>query len=110
MSSSYTITYKRVGDLDIKIDVTIPSFATADSLLPALVYFHGGGLLSGGRTKEDAFFPFWAEGTLSTSFLCGHSRCTGPLFQSRRYGEDLYLYRRIIDSHRHSRHSTSSTM
>lgn len=76
--SKYTITYKRVGDLEIKIDVTVPSSATADSLLPGLIYYHGGGLLSGCRTEEDAFFPIWTRGTPGSTYIRrGHLRCAG---------------------------------
>ena len=68
--SKYTITYKRVGDLDIKIDVTVPPSATVDSSLPALIYYHGGGLLSGCRVEEEAWFPLWIKGALGCIVLC----------------------------------------
>ena len=62
--SKYTITYKRVSNLEIKIDLTLPPSSTMDSPLPALIYYHGGGLLSGHRTEEDVFFPPWIKGAL----------------------------------------------
>jgi len=62
--SKRTITYRRVGDLDIKLDVSVPPSATTGSVLPAVVYFHGGGLLSGGRNEEDAYTPLWFKGKL----------------------------------------------
>lgn len=58
-----TITYKRVGSLEIKLDLCIPPSAMAGEVLPAVIYFHGGGLLSGCRTEEDVYFPFWLKGT-----------------------------------------------
>ncbi|KAH9842446.1 Alpha/Beta hydrolase protein [Rhodofomes roseus] len=69
--SKLTITYRRVGELDIKLDLSIPPSATADSAaLPAVIYFHGGGLLSGSRLEEDIYFEFWLkESTLRRGLI-----------------------------------------
>ena len=43
---THTFTYKKVGDLEIKLDVHQPDDAT---LRPLVVWIHGGALISGGR-------------------------------------------------------------
>ena len=49
-----TITYARVGELDLKFDLYIPSeHCGPTGSLPALVYFHGGGYVAGAR--DDPF-------------------------------------------------------
>lgn len=45
-----TYTYKKVGDLEIKLDVYRGS---GDELQPVLVWIHGGGLILGGRGAGD---------------------------------------------------------
>jgi acetyl esterase/lipase len=44
-----TVTYKLVGSLEIKLNLYVPSIST--SSLPILVWFHGGGLLQGSRSR-----------------------------------------------------------
>ena len=43
-----TITYSRIGDLDLKFDLYAHSEHGTDPM-PALVYFHGGGYVAGAR-------------------------------------------------------------
>ncbi|KDQ62713.1 hypothetical protein JAAARDRAFT_171287 [Jaapia argillacea MUCL 33604] len=65
-----TLPYKRVGDSDILLDVYLPSTSQATDVnpdqastsvpifVPAVVYFHGGGLTVGNRTS---WFPYWLQ-------------------------------------------------
>ncbi|KAI0365713.1 alpha/beta-hydrolase [Pilatotrama ljubarskyi] len=54
----FTYAYKRVGELDIHLDIYPPrEIPELDSrLLPAVIYFHGGALTVGNRTS---WFPSW---------------------------------------------------
>lgn len=54
-----TITYSRVGSLDIKLDLYIPP-EPKQGLVPALVHFHGGGMIAGCR--KTLFFQHWLKG------------------------------------------------
>lgn len=53
-----TITYSRVGSLDIKLDLYIPP-EPKQGLVPALVHFHGGGMIAGCR--KTLFFQHWLK-------------------------------------------------
>lgn len=46
-----TLTYSFVDDLEIKLDLYVPS--DAQGALPAIVYFHGGGLTIGNRDIKE---------------------------------------------------------
>ena len=51
-----TVTYARVGELDLKFDLYTPNEHCGPGALPALpalVYFHGGGYVAGAR--DDPF-------------------------------------------------------
>jgi acetyl esterase/lipase len=56
-----TVAYKQVGDLTLYVDVYPPT-PESDVPVPAVVFFHGGGMTSGDRTS---WFPTWL---LSESF------------------------------------------
>lgn len=43
-----TITYSRIGSLDIKLDLYVPD-TQHKGPLPALVFYHGGGIVAGNR-------------------------------------------------------------
>lgn len=45
----FTFTYQRLGDVDYPLDVYLPE-TTESSPIPALVYWHGGGLVMGNRS------------------------------------------------------------
>ncbi|KAL0574944.1 hypothetical protein V5O48_007018 [Marasmius crinis-equi] len=64
--SPVTLTYKVVKDVPIKLDVYLPENRQNGVRLPAVVYFHGGGLVLGSRHCED-LFPTWLQGELCTS-------------------------------------------
>ena len=59
ITTMQTVTYSRVGDVDIKLDIELPPSPTTGTL-PAVIYIHGGGMVSGSR--RDAFFPGWFRG------------------------------------------------
>ncbi|KAH8104539.1 alpha/beta-hydrolase [Cristinia sonorae] len=71
-SSALTITYKHVDGHPILADVFLPSTARHDKV-PALVYFHGGGLTVGDRRS---WFPSWLKDRLISA---------GVLFVSADY-------------------------
>ncbi|KAI0284135.1 alpha/beta-hydrolase [Russula brevipes] len=50
-----TIAYKQLGDLTLYIDVYPPT-PQSDGSVPAVVFFHGGGMTAGDRTS---WFPAW---------------------------------------------------
>jgi hypothetical protein len=55
MSNTTTLVYSRVGDLEIRLDIDFPSRKkSTDSIIPALIFFHGGGLVGGNR---QSFIP-----------------------------------------------------
>ncbi len=55
MLTTTTLVYSRVDDLDIQLDIDFPSKEKfIDSSIPALIFFHGGGLVGGNR---QSFIP-----------------------------------------------------
>jgi acetyl esterase/lipase len=62
-----TVTYRQAHGLDIKLDVYLPE---ASGSPPAVLFFHGGGLVSGNR--RDLYFPVVVKGT-----VCRHSAFEG---------------------------------
>ncbi|KAL0574945.1 hypothetical protein V5O48_007019 [Marasmius crinis-equi] len=56
--SPITLTYKVVKDVPIKLDVYLPQNRQKGVRLPAVVYFHGGGLIMGSRRD---LFPTWLQ-------------------------------------------------
>ena len=56
-----TIVYSRIGSLEIKLDLYVPASSKAKTL-PAIVFFHGGGMTAGSR--KDVFYPEDMEGLL----------------------------------------------
>ncbi|VDB96091.1 unnamed protein product [Peniophora sp. CBMAI 1063] len=78
-----TLVYKRIGDLDLALDIYAPP--TADtSKIAALVYFHGGGLTVGDRTS---WFPTWLYERLAKegiAFISADYRLMPP-----SYGPDI---------------------
>lgn len=56
-----TITYSRVESLEIQLDLYLPPELNA-GLVPALVHFHGGGMIAGSR--KSLFFQQWLKGGL----------------------------------------------
>ena len=62
-----TLAYKRIGDLDIHLDVHLPKESSinidarpsSSTPLPAVIYFHAGGLTVGERSS---WFPTWLHG------------------------------------------------
>lgn len=54
-----TVSYSRVGPLDIKLDYETPPSVTNGNL-GAIVYLHGGGIIAGSR--NDALYPDWMKG------------------------------------------------
>ena len=50
-----TVAYKKLGDLTLYIDVYPPT-PKSDGPVPAVVYFHGGGMTVGDRAS---WFPTW---------------------------------------------------
>jgi acetyl esterase/lipase len=54
-----TLVYSTIGNLEIKLDLYLPPNATG--ALPAIVFFHGGGLTVGDRH----------DGTMSATWLLG---------------------------------------
>ena len=61
-----TVTYSRVDSLDIQFDLYLPA-GLNQSLVPALVHFHGGGMIAGCR--KTLSFPHWLKG-IPHSFHC----------------------------------------
>jgi acetyl esterase/lipase len=50
-----TLVYSTVEDHDIKLDYYLPP--NAKGALPAVIYYHGGGMTAGSR--KDGQFPHW---------------------------------------------------
>lgn len=50
--SPQELVFSTVNGLEIKLDVTIPSTATTAAPAPALLWWHGGGLLQGTRKGD----------------------------------------------------------
>lgn len=69
-----TLSYKKLGDLTLFIDVYPPT-PESDGPVPALVYFHGGGMTAGDRTS---WFPTWLCSPSSySSCACVHTLTDG---------------------------------
>ncbi len=53
-----TIVYKTIGDLKLHFDLYHPRLEThpQSAKVPAVIYFHGGGLTVGNRKS---WFPYW---------------------------------------------------
>lgn len=49
-----TITFSRIGSLDVKLDLYLPDTQLKGGPLPALVFYHGGGTVAGNR-KDDGY-------------------------------------------------------
>lgn len=51
MTEPHTLVYSRVGDLDIHIDLYLPPPTPEPEvpLIPAVIFFHGGGMFRGNR-------------------------------------------------------------
>lgn len=50
MSPTTTLVYSHVNNLDIRLDIDFPSQEkSTNSSIPALIFFHGGGLIGGNR-------------------------------------------------------------
>ena len=55
-----TITYSRIDDLEVQqLDLFLPP-GLKEGLVPALVHFHGGGMIAGCR--KTLFFQTWLKG------------------------------------------------
>jgi acetyl esterase/lipase len=63
-----TLAYKTLGDLTLFIDVYPPT-PESDGPVPALIYFHGGGMTVGDRAS---WFPTWLHSPSSCS-SCAHT-------------------------------------
>jgi hypothetical protein len=62
MSNITILVYSRVGDLEIRLDIDFPSRKkSTDSIIPALIFFHGGGLVGGNR---QSFIPMQLKQSL----------------------------------------------
>ena len=55
--SAQELVFSTVNGLELKMDVTLPSTATADKPCPALLWWHGGGLLQGSRKSKQLAVP-----------------------------------------------------
>jgi len=50
MSNTITLVYSHVDDLKIRLDIDFaPKVKFTDPIIPALIFFHGGGLVGGNR-------------------------------------------------------------
>lgn len=61
-----TISYKKIGDQDVYFDLYSPLAGLTPAAgeivaVPAVVYFHGGGLTVGTRAS---WFPYWIHGKM----------------------------------------------
>lgn len=57
--SCLSFSYKKVDDISLVLDVYGPNVVAKEKAkVPALVYFHGGGLTVGNR---NSWFPGWLE-------------------------------------------------
>ena len=61
-----TITYSRVGTLDIQLDLYQPP-ELKEGPVAAVVHFHGGGMIAGCR--KTLFFQHWLKGMLHSLHL-----------------------------------------
>lgn len=60
-----TVVYSRADSLEIKLDYDVPHSITSVSL-GAVVYLHGGGIISGSR--RDVFYPSSMKGARSATY------------------------------------------
>lgn len=60
-----TLVYSVVDNHDIQLDYYLPPNATGT--LPAVIYYHGGGMTAGSR--RDFQFPRWIYGKSATALL-----------------------------------------
>ena len=67
-----TATYSHVGSLGIEVDFQVPPSVTK-GVLPGVIFFHGGGLVAGSRTRET--FP-WILGQSQTLPHAAESKLT----------------------------------
>jgi len=66
MASPLTLVYHKVDELEIKLDLYLPTKSNhhkAGAALATIVAFHGGGLFIGDR-RPTAFVPMWLHGKL----------------------------------------------
>ena len=61
-----TITYSRIDNLEIQLDLYLPPELNEGSV-PALVHFHGGGMIAGCR--KTLFFQQWLKGDARAKFV-----------------------------------------
>lgn len=94
------VCYKKIGQIPVRLNVYYPPNLDSSSAhpgsphprLPAVVYFHGGGLTVGNRTS---WFPTWLKGLRNPLIFCDryiqhsilliqspHRRCWLPLHLS----------------------------
>lgn len=52
MTELLEIPYIRVNELDVIVDIYIPANASSERPVPAVVWWHGGGLVQGTRKGE----------------------------------------------------------
>jgi len=101
MSSTTTLVYSRVDDLEIRLDIDFPSKEKSiDTTIPALIFFHGGGLVGGNRQsfipmqlKRKSILLFTTQKLwvsikeISEIFLTQGICCLGLTYLFRRYSE-----------------------
>ncbi|KAG7088138.1 hypothetical protein E1B28_012160 [Marasmius oreades] len=80
MSDTITLTYKVVKGVPIKLDLYLPTHEQNQGPTPAVVYFHGGGLVMGSRRD---LFPHWLQNRVTSTgyvFISADFRLipTGP--------------------------------
>lgn len=61
--NTLTLVYHKVDELEIKLDLYLPTNDPKDKSLPVIIAFHGGGLFIGDRSPSGAM-PMWLRGTL----------------------------------------------
>ena len=63
--SMETVTYSRIDNLEIQLDLYLPP-GLKEGSVPALVHFHGGGMIAGCR--KTLFFQQWLKGDARANF------------------------------------------
>ncbi|KAH8834755.1 alpha/beta-hydrolase [Flagelloscypha sp. PMI_526] len=67
--SPITITYSHLQGISLEFDLWLPSSTTSSKPLPIVIFFHGGGLMSG--SKNDAFMSTWVKDlSIQRGFAC----------------------------------------
>ncbi|KAJ3031792.1 hypothetical protein HDV00_008122 [Rhizophlyctis rosea] len=66
-SNQTTVAFSTVGNLQLKTDIYLPSNLKAGQTVGAIIQYHGGGLVSGGR--KDVWFPTWLKDFANTNSL-----------------------------------------